>query len=100
MQRVYRDCFGEKLAIPVLGAKAPRGSRGHRDVCLRGAYGDGRLQAATSHDLGQNFAGSITFLMRIRRVVAHQTSAFDAGHRRAYPAATTGVEDTAEAGAH
>ncbi|MDP9425657.1 MAG: proline--tRNA ligase [Actinomycetota bacterium] len=81
MQRVYRDCFYEKLAIPVLdGAKSPseRFPGAIETFTCEGLMGDGRaLQAATSHDLGQNFsrAFDITFLDENQeRQYAHQTS--------------------------
>ncbi len=81
MQRVYRDCFYESLAIPVLdGAKSPseRFPGAIETFTCEGLMGDGRaLQAATSHDLGQNFsrAFDITFLDENQeRRYAHQTS--------------------------
>jgi prolyl-tRNA synthetase len=81
MQGVYRDCFYEALAIPVLsGVKSPseRFPGALETFTCEGLMGDGRaLQAATSHDLGQNFsrAFDITFLDEQQdRVYAHQTS--------------------------
>ena len=81
MQRVYRDCFYENLAIPVLdGMKSPseRFPGAIETFTCEGLMGDGRaLQAATSHDLGQNFsrAFDITFLDENQeRQYAHQTS--------------------------
>ena len=81
MQGVYRDCFYETLAMPVLtGAKSAseRFPGALETFTCEGLMGDGRaLQAATSHDLGQNFsrAFDITFLDEEQnRVYAHQTS--------------------------
>src|ERR687898_1772266 len=81
MQGVYRDCFYEALAIPVLtGLKSPseRFPGALETFTCEGLMGDGRaLQAATSHDLGQNFsrAFNITFLDEEQnRVYAYQTS--------------------------
>ena len=81
MQGVYRDCFYEALAVPVLiGLKSPseRFPGALETFTCEGLMGDGRaLQAATSHDLGQNFsrAFDITFLDEEQnRVYAHQTS--------------------------
>jgi prolyl-tRNA synthetase len=81
MQSVYRDCFYETLAIPVLaGVKSPseRFPGALETFTCEGLMGDGRaLQAATSHDLGQNFsrAFDITFLDENQdRQYAHQTS--------------------------
>ncbi len=81
MQRVYRDCFYEAFAIPVMtGAKSPseRFPGAIETYTCEGLMGDGRaLQAATSHDLGQNFsrAFDITFLdEQQERQYAHQTS--------------------------
>jgi prolyl-tRNA synthetase len=81
MQGVYRDCFYEALAVPVLtGAKSAseRFPGALETFTCEGLMGDGRaLQAATSHDLGQNFsrAFDITFLDEEQnRVYAHQTS--------------------------
>src|SRR5215204_3173608 len=81
MQGVYRDCFYEALAIPVLtGLESPseRFPGALETYTCEGLMGDGRaLQAATSHDLGQNFsrAFDITFLDEEQnRVYAHQTS--------------------------
>ena len=81
MQRVYRDCFYENLAVPVLdGIKSPseRFPGAIETFTCEGLMGDGRaLQAATSHDLGQNFsrAFDITFLDENQeRQYAHQTS--------------------------
>jgi prolyl-tRNA synthetase len=68
MLNVYRDCFYERMAIPVLtGVKSPseRFAGAIETYTCEGLMGDGRaLQAATSHDLGQNFARAfdITFL--------------------------------------
>ncbi len=81
MQRVYSDCFHEVLAIPVLtGMKSPseRFAGAIETYTCEGLMGDGRaLQAATSHDLGQNFARAfdITFLDENQeRVHPYQTS--------------------------
>jgi len=81
MQAVYRDTFYETLAIPVLaGMKSPseRFPGAIETFTCEGLMGDGRaLQAATSHDLGQNFsrAFDITFLdEQQERQYAHQTS--------------------------
>jgi prolyl-tRNA synthetase len=81
MQGVYRDCFYEALAIPILaGVKSPseRFPGALETFTCEGLMGDGRaLQAATSHDLGQNFsrAFDITFLDEQQdRQYAHQTS--------------------------
>ncbi|MCA1718150.1 MAG: proline--tRNA ligase [Actinobacteria bacterium] len=81
MQRVYYDCFYEALAIPVMaGAKSPseRFPGAIETYTCEGLMGDGRaLQAATSHDLGQNFsrAFDITFLdEQQERQYAYQTS--------------------------
>jgi prolyl-tRNA synthetase len=81
MLGVYRDCFYEAMAIPVLtGAKSPseRFAGAVETYTCEGLMGDGRaLQAATSHDLGQNFARAfdITFLDENQdRVHPHQTS--------------------------
>jgi prolyl-tRNA synthetase len=81
MQRVYRDCFYETMAIPVLdGLKSPseRFAGAVETYTCEGLMGDGRaLQAATSHDLGQNFARAfdITFLDENQeRVYPYQTS--------------------------
>ena len=81
MQGVYRSCFYETLAIPVMtGAKSPseRFPGAIETYTCEGLMGDGRaLQAATSHDLGQNFsrAFDITFLdEQQERQYAHQTS--------------------------
>jgi prolyl-tRNA synthetase len=81
MQGVYRDCFYEALAVPVLtGVKSAseRFPGALETFTCEGLMGDGRaLQAATSHDLGQNFsrAFDITFLDEAQnRVYAHQTS--------------------------
>ncbi len=81
MQRVYSDCFHEMLAIPVLtGMKSPseRFAGAIETYTCEGLMGDGRaLQAATSHDLGQNFARAfdITFLDENQeRVHPYQTS--------------------------
>lgn len=60
MLGVYRDCFHEMLAMPVLtGAKnaSERFAGAVETYTCEALMGDGRaLQAATSHDLGQNFA--------------------------------------------
>lgn len=81
MLGVYRDCFHETLAMPVLtGKKSPaeRFAGAVETYTCEGLMGDGRaLQAATSHDLGQNFARAfdITFLDEQQdRVYAYQTS--------------------------
>ena len=81
MLNVYRDCFYETLAIPVLtGVKSPseRFAGAVETYTCEGLMGDGRaLQVATSHDLGQNFARAfdITFLDENQdRVYAYQTS--------------------------
>jgi prolyl-tRNA synthetase len=81
MLDVYRDCFYEALAIPVLiGAKSAseRFAGAVETFTCEGLLGDGRaLQAATSHDLGQNFARAfdITFLDENQeRVHPYQTS--------------------------
>ncbi|MCA3749148.1 MAG: proline--tRNA ligase [Rubrobacter sp.] len=81
MLNVYRDCFYEVLAIPVLtGMKSPseRFAGAVETFTCEGLMGDGRaLQAATSHDLGQNFARAfdITFLDENQeRVHPYQTS--------------------------
>jgi prolyl-tRNA synthetase len=81
MQEVYRGCFYEALALPVMtGAKSPseRFPGAIETYTCEGLMGDGRaLQAATSHDLGQNFsrAFDITFLdEQQERQYAHQTS--------------------------
>ena len=68
MLNVYRDCFYETMALPVLtGIKSPseRFAGAVETFTCEGLMSDGRaLQAATSHDLGQNFARAfdITFL--------------------------------------
>jgi prolyl-tRNA synthetase len=81
MLGVYRDCFHEAMAIPVLtGAKSAseRFAGADETYTCEALMGDGRaLQAATSHDLGQNFARAfdITFLDENQeRVHAYQTS--------------------------
>src|SRR5215218_3906329 len=81
MQGIYRDCFYEALAVPVLtGAKSAseRFPGALETFTCEGLMGDGRaLQAATSHDLGQNFsrAFDITFLDENQeRVHPYQTS--------------------------
>jgi prolyl-tRNA synthetase len=81
MLNVYRDCFYETLAIPVhIGIKSPseRFAGAVETYTCEGLMGDGRaLQAATSHDLGQNFARAfdITFLDENQeRVYPCQTS--------------------------
>ncbi|MGI8649005.1 MAG: proline--tRNA ligase [Rubrobacter sp.] len=81
MLNVYQDCFHETLAIPVLtGMKSPseRFPGAIETFTCEGLMGDGRaLQAATSHDLGQNFstAFDITFLDENQeRVHPYQTS--------------------------
>jgi prolyl-tRNA synthetase len=81
MQRVYYDCFYEALAVPVMdGVKSPseRFPGAIETYTCEGLMGDGRaLQAATSHDLGQNFsrAFDITFLdEQQERQYAYQTS--------------------------
>lgn len=81
MLNVYDECFHETLAIPVLtGMKSPseRFAGAVETFTCEGLMGDGRaLQAATSHDLGQNFAKAfdITFLDENQeRVHPYQTS--------------------------
>ena len=81
MLKVYRDTFYETLALPVLtGMKSPseRFAGAIETYTCEGLMGDGRaLQAATSHDLGQNFARAfdITFLDENQdRVYPYQTS--------------------------
>ena len=81
MLNVYRDCFYETMALPVLtGIKSPseRFAGAVETFTCEGLMSDGRaLQAATSHDLGQNFARAfdITFLdERQERVYPYQTS--------------------------
>jgi prolyl-tRNA synthetase len=81
MLNVYRDTFYETLALPVLtGMKSPseRFAGAVETYTCEGLMGDGRaLQAATSHDLGQNFARAfdITFLNENQdRVYPYQTS--------------------------
>src|ERR671920_1763631 len=81
MLGVYRDCFYEAMAIPVLtGAKSEseRFAGAVETYTCEGLMGDGRaLQAATSHDLGQNFARAfdITFLDENQeRLHPYQTS--------------------------
>jgi prolyl-tRNA synthetase len=81
MLEVYRDCFHETMAIPVLmGVKSPseRFAGAVETFTCEALMGDGRaLQAATSHDLGQNFARAfdITFLDEQQdRVHPYQTS--------------------------
>lgn len=81
MLGVYQDTFHEMLAIPVLtGRKSPseRFSGAVETFTCEALMGDGRaLQAATSHDLGQNFAEAfdISFLDENQnRVRPYQTS--------------------------
>jgi prolyl-tRNA synthetase len=81
MLNVYRDTFYETLALPVVtGMKSPseRFAGAVETYTCEGLMGDGRaLQAATSHDLGQNFARAfdITFLNENQdRVYPYQTS--------------------------
>src|SRR5918995_610474 len=81
MLNIYRDTFYETLALPVLtGMKSPseRFAGAIETYTCEGLMGDGRaLQAATSHDLGQNFARAfdITFLDENQeRVHPYQTS--------------------------
>jgi prolyl-tRNA synthetase len=81
MLNVYRDCFYETMALPILtGVKSPseRFAGAVETFTCEGLMGDGRaLQAATSHDLGQNFAKAfdITFLDENQeRVYPYQTS--------------------------
>ena len=81
MLNVYRDCFLETMAIPVLvGMKSAseRFAGAVETFTCEALMGDGRaLQAATSHDLGQNFARAfdITFLdEQQNRVHPYQTS--------------------------
>src|ERR687896_9116 len=81
MLGVYRDCFHDAMSIPVLtGAKSAseRFAGAVETFTCEALMGDGRaLQAATSHDLGQNFAKAfdITFLDEEQnRVHPYQTS--------------------------
>jgi prolyl-tRNA synthetase len=81
MLDVYQDCFHEAMSIPVLtGMKSPseRFAGAVETFTCEALMGDGRaLQAATSHDLGQNFARAfdITFLdEQQERVHPYQTS--------------------------
>ena len=81
MLDVYQDCFHETLSIPVLtGMKSAseRFAGAVETFTCEALMGDGRaLQAATSHDLGQNFAKAfdITFLDENQeRVHPYQTS--------------------------
>ena len=81
MLNVYRDHYFETAAIPILtGVKSPseRFAGAVETFTCEGLMGDGRaLQAATSHDLGQNFARAfdITFLDENQeRVHPYQTS--------------------------
>ena len=81
MLNVYRDTFYETMSIPILtGVKSPseRFAGAVETYTCEGLMGDGRaLQAATSHDLGQNFARAfdITFLDENQdRVHPYQTS--------------------------
>ncbi len=81
MLGVYRDHYLEVASIPVLtGVKSPseRFAGAVETFTCEGLMGDGRaLQAATSHDLGQNFARAfdITFLDENQeRVHPYQTS--------------------------
>ena len=81
MLNVYRDTFYKTLALPVLtGMKSAseRFAGAVETYTCEGLMGDGRaLQAATSHDLGQNFARAfdITFLDESQdRVYPYQTS--------------------------
>lgn len=81
MLGVYRDHYAEVAAIPVLtGVKSPseRFAGAVETFTCEALMGDGRaLQAATSHDLGQNFARAfdITFLDENQeRVHPYQTS--------------------------
>jgi prolyl-tRNA synthetase len=81
MLNVYQDFYRETAAVPVLiGAKSPseRFAGAVETFTCEALMGDGRaLQAATSHDLGQNFAHAfdITFLDENQdRVHPYQTS--------------------------
>lgn len=81
MLGVYRDFYYEVMSIPVLtGVKTPseRFKGAVETFTCEALMGDGRaLQAATSHDLGQNFARAfdITFLdEQQERVYPYQTS--------------------------
>ncbi|HLM78312.1 MAG TPA: proline--tRNA ligase, partial [Rubrobacteraceae bacterium] len=81
MLDVYKDLFYDTMALPVLtGMKSPseRFAGAVETFTCEGLMGDGRaLQAATSHDLGQNFARAfdITFLdEQQERVYPYQTS--------------------------
>jgi prolyl-tRNA synthetase len=81
MLNVYQDFYRETAAIPVLtGVKSPseRFAGAVETFTCEALMGDGRaLQAATSHDLGQNFARAfdITFLDENQeRVHPYQTS--------------------------
>ena len=81
MLNVYQDFYRETAAVPVLiGAKSPseRFAGAVETFTCEALMGDGRaLQAATSHDLGQNFARAfdITFLDENQdRVHPYQTS--------------------------
>jgi prolyl-tRNA synthetase len=81
MLGVYSDHYHETAAVPVLtGVKSPseRFAGAVETFTCEALMGDGRaLQAATSHDLGQNFARAfdITFLDENQeRVHPYQTS--------------------------
>jgi prolyl-tRNA synthetase len=81
MLNVYQDSYRETAAIPVLtGLKSPseRFAGAVETFTCEALMGDGRaLQAATSHDLGQNFARAfdITYLDENQeRVHPYQTS--------------------------
>jgi prolyl-tRNA synthetase len=81
MQQVYRGCFYEAFALPVMtGVKSPseRFPGAIETYTCEGLMGDGRaLQAATSHDLGQNFSRAFDIIFldeQQERQYAHQTS--------------------------
>jgi len=78
---VYRDLFYETMSLPVLtGMKSPseRFAGAVETYTCEGLMGDGRaLQAATSHDLGQNFARAFDIMFldeQQERVYPCQTS--------------------------
>jgi len=81
MLNVYRDLFYETMSLPVLtGMKSPseRFAGAVETYTCEGLMGDGRaLQAATSHDLGQNFARAFDIMFldaQQERVYPYQTS--------------------------
>jgi len=81
MLNVYKDLFYETMALPVLtGMKSPseRFAGAVETYTCEGLMGDGRaLQAATSHDLGQNFARAFDIMFldeQQERVYPYQTS--------------------------